>query len=105
MDGESAEIRTRIGAIEIEYEGKASFLQDELLDLVQNGLVSMQNIAAIPVVAPLDEAKTPVPAAHLPILDRSTNTIAGRLGASAPNSPWRAGLALHGRTSTEIDAQ
>ena len=63
MDGESAKIRIRIEAIEIDYEGKASFLQDELLNLVQN-LVGFyaEHKAAIPVDAPLDEAKAPVPA-------------------------------------------
>ena len=80
MDGESAKIRIKIGVIEIEYEGKASFLQDELLSLVQN-LVSFyaEHKAAIPLDAPSDGAKGGSSAP----LDHSTNTIAGHLGASS----------------------
>lgn len=113
MDGESAKIRIRIGAIEIEYEGKASFLQDELLNLVQNVVgFYAEHKAAIPVVAPLDEAKSASSGRSPADLDQSTNTIAGRLGATSGSElaiAAAARLALVNRkdkfTRKEIDTE
>lgn len=84
MDGESAKIRIKIGAIEIEYEGQASFLQDELLNLVQN-LVGFyaEHKAAIPIDAPSVDVQGRNSAGSPGSLDHSTNTIAGHLGASS----------------------
>ncbi len=84
MDGESAKIRIKIGAIEIEYEGKASFLQDELLNLVQN-LVGFyaEHKAAIPLDAPSEEAEKSGSGVASAQLEYSTNTIAGHLGAAS----------------------
>jgi hypothetical protein len=84
MEGESAKIRIKIGAIEIEYEGKASFLQDELLNLVQN-LVGFyaEHKAAIPVDARPDEPEKNGSGGSSAQLDHSTNTIAGHLGAAS----------------------
>jgi len=84
MEGESAKIRIKIGVIEIEYEGKASFLQDELLNLVQN-LVGFyaEHKAAIPVDAPPDKPEKSGPNGLSSQLDHSTNTIAGHLGAGS----------------------
>ena len=84
MDGESAKIRIKIGAIEIEYEGQASFLQDELLNLMEN-LVGFyaEHKAAIPIDAPLDNAPSGSSVGSSAPLDHSTNTIAGHLGASS----------------------
>src|SRR5690349_3289925 len=84
MDGESAKIRIKIGEIEIEYEGHASFLQDELLNLVQN-LVGFyaEHKAAIPIDAPSDNLQVGSSVGVSPPLDHSTNTIAAHLGASS----------------------
>jgi hypothetical protein len=84
MEGESAKIRIKIGAIEIEYEGKASFLQHELLNLVQN-LVRFyaEHKAAIPVDAPPDKPEKSGSNGSSAQLDHSTNTIAGHLGAAS----------------------
>jgi hypothetical protein len=35
MDAETAKIRLKLGAIEVEYEGKADFLQDGLLNVMK----------------------------------------------------------------------
>jgi uncharacterized protein YcbK (DUF882 family) len=84
MDGESAKIRIKIGAIEIEYEGKASFLQDELLDLVQNVVgFYAEHKAAIHIDTPQEKAEKSDSGGSSTHLDHSTNTIAGHLGATS----------------------
>ena len=77
MDSESAKIRIKIGEIEIEYEGKAAFLQDELLNLVQN-LVGFyaEHKDVIPVEPPSATAEKSGSDSSSLDLGHSTNTIA-----------------------------
>lgn len=78
MSNDTAKIRLKIGQLEIEYEGKESFLQDGLLNLMKK-VVSFyaENKASIPA------APAPAPATNdlaSVALDHSTNTIATILG-------------------------
>jgi hypothetical protein len=76
MDAETAKIRLKLGAIEVEYEGKADFLQDGLLNVMKE-IVGFygEHKATIP-VEPLASATAAKPAAGA--VDLSTSTIASR---------------------------
>lgn len=82
MSDDIAKIRLKIGQLEIEYEGCSSFLQDDLLNLMEK------------MVGFLAEHEAPIPTDSAPAqtngagstgstgeLDHSTNTIATILGA------------------------
>lgn len=82
MSEDTAKIRLKMGQLEVEYEGQASFLQDDLFNLMEK------------MVGFYAKHKASIPAAPLPAqtngagltdstgeLDHSTNTIATILGA------------------------
>ncbi|MBW7996823.1 MAG: hypothetical protein FVQ81_09715 [Candidatus Glassbacteria bacterium] len=81
MSNGTTKIRLKIGGLEIEYEGKESFLQDELFNTVKKALtLYAENKELIP-AEPAAQAGAGR-AAPLGGFDHSTNTIAAHLGVS-----------------------
>ena len=81
MSNETAKIRLKMGQFEIEYEGKESFLKDELLNLTEKVLsLYAENKELIP-AEPAAQLSS-VAGAQGNGLEHSTNTIAAHLKAS-----------------------
>lgn len=80
MSNDIAKIRLKIGQLEVEYEGRASFLQDEIFSLMKRliGFYSEHkaSIPATPLPAQTNDASSREPLGNL---DHSTNTIAAHL--------------------------
>ena len=81
MTTDAAKIRLKLGQIEIEYEGRDSFLKDDLFNFVERCLSLYEKNKT------LIESEPPAPAAQAPTqklgsIDYSTNTIAAHLGVS-----------------------
>lgn len=83
MDAENARIRLKLGGIEIEYEGKATFLQDDLPNLIER-VVELYgaNGGTIPTDAPSQQSNG-VDQSGSASVNHSTNTIAAHLGVSS----------------------
>jgi len=81
MSNGTAKIRLKIGGLEIEYEGKESFLKDELFNTIKKALsIYAENKDVIPAEP---AAQSGAGAAARPGgFDHSTNTIAAHLGVS-----------------------
>lgn len=84
MGNETAKIRLKIGQLEVEYEGAASFLQDDLLNLMKK-LVGFQkeHKAAIPADPPPIKTDGAGSSSSAGALDHSTSTIATIFGAKS----------------------
>lgn len=82
MDNNPAKIRLKIGQLEIEYEGRASFLQDDLLNLMEKMVgFYAEHKAAIPADPPTAQTNGAGSIGSTGDFDHSTNTIATHLGA------------------------
>lgn len=84
MTSETAKIRIKIGQLEIEYEGASTFLQDDLVRILER-TIELQATHR-DVIPSADAAPTPDPsggAAHSDLQD-STDTIATHLGVKTP---------------------
>lgn len=84
MSEEIAKIRLKIGQLEVEYEGKASFLQDELLNLMEKltGFYTKHK-EAIPIEPSQAQTGGAGSGSSLGEFDHSTNTIATHLNATS----------------------
>lgn len=85
MDADVAKIRVKMGAIEIEYEGKASFLESGLQNIL-NGLAAFHSNHQ-EIITSRDVEQTPngealERTASGLSLEMSTNSLAAHLGAS-----------------------
>ncbi|HEY7244091.1 MAG TPA: hypothetical protein VH678_09440 [Xanthobacteraceae bacterium] len=95
MPGGDASIRIKLGTIEVEYQGDASFLKDGLLKTVKELLEFREQYPAVSPAEKVTEAK------HHNVrkggeFDHSTDTIANRLGAkSGPDLAFAAAAHLH----------
>ena len=80
MSDDTAKIRLKIGQLEVEYEGQASFLQDDLFNLMEKMVgFYAEHKASIP-AAPLPaQTNGAGPTGSLGELGHSTNTIAAIL--------------------------
>lgn len=84
MGDNTAKIRLKIGQLEIEYEGRASFLQDDLLNLMEKMVgFYTEHKAAIPADPPPAQTNGAGSTGSTGDLDHSTNTIATHLGAKS----------------------
>lgn len=84
MNAEEAKIRLKIGAIEIDYEGRASFLKDDLINLLGKVVAFYaDHKSAIPTSEPIEQVQAAKPRGVPIDLDQSTNTIAARLGGTS----------------------
>jgi len=83
METENARIRLKFGVIEIEYEGKSAFLQDDLPNLIERvvGLYATHG-SSIPTDSPSQQANGVVASGTLSTA-HSTNTIASHLGVNS----------------------
>lgn len=80
MSDDLAKIRLKIGQLEVEYEGKPSFLQDGLFNLLEKMVgFYTEHKAAIPA----DPTPAKTTGAGPGDLDYSTNTIATHLGSKS----------------------
>ncbi len=83
MSDDTAKIRLKIGQLEVEYEGQASFLQDDLFNLMQKMVdFYTEHKAAIPADPPPAQTNAAGPGGSLGGLDHSTDTIATHLKAT-----------------------
>lgn len=84
MSEESARMRLKLGAIEVEYEGSASFLKDGLVNLMQEAVnIYSANFQKIHGAAPSEQPSGQETANPTSSFDHSTNTIATHLGAKS----------------------
>ncbi len=83
MTEDKARVRLKIGQLEVEYEGASSFLQADLLNLMEK-IVGFydEHKAAIPADSPPDNGAGTGGGGPLDGFDHSTNTIAAYLNAS-----------------------
>jgi hypothetical protein len=83
MNDETAKIRLKIEAVEVEYEGRATFLKDDLANLMQNLMGFYQeHRAAIPTEPMAVLASGNNGSGATASLTLSTSTIAARLGGN-----------------------
>jgi hypothetical protein len=93
MAGTEASIRIKLGQIEIDYQGDASFLKKDLLDTVKD-LLELQK--KYPAVAPSSDSAGGAGAKGSSKIEHSTDTIATMLGASsAPDLALAAAAHMH----------
>lgn len=82
MSNDTAKIRLKMGQLEVEYEGKPSFLQDGLFNLLEKMIgFYTEHKAAIPAEPPPAQTNDAGSTGSTGELDHSTNTIATILGA------------------------
>jgi len=94
MAENEAKIRIRLGQIEIEYQGAATFLQKDLLQTVKE-LLELQDLHPIALQAQSESDGTE-DSSHVGKLKHSTDTIANILGAkSGPELVMAAAAHLH----------
>ena len=80
LSDDTAKIRLKIGQLEVEYEGRASFLQDGLFNLMEKMVGFYAEHKASILAAPLPaQTNGAGPTGSLGELGHSTNTIAGHL--------------------------
>jgi len=83
VNDENAKIRLKIEAVEVEYEGRATFLKDDLANLMQNLMGFYQeHRAAIPIAPAAELAGRNNGSGATASLTLSTSTIAARLGGN-----------------------
>ncbi|HEV2188115.1 MAG TPA: hypothetical protein VGR70_12965 [Stellaceae bacterium] len=83
MNDENAKIRLRIEAVEVEYEGRAAFLKDDLANLMQNLMGFYQeHKAAIPTEPAAELTSGNTGSGAIGRLTLTTSTIAARLGGN-----------------------
>lgn len=76
---ESAKIRIKVGAVEVEYEGSEAFLRGDLADLITS-LVELSS-SVLPAEAPIEDGADQGPIATGDDFNASTNTIAAHTSA------------------------
>jgi hypothetical protein len=83
MESTQATIRVKFGILEIEYQGDAAFLQEDLVRTVKE-LLDLQQHLPITVASPQAPNESPAPAASSPgSYEHSTSTIATLLSANS----------------------
>lgn len=83
MSDDTAKIRLKIGQLEVEYEGQASFLQDGLFNLMEKMVgFYAEHKASIPAAPPPAQTNGAGSTGSTSELGRSTNTIASHLNAT-----------------------
>lgn len=86
MQDEKTRLRVKLGAAEIEYEGDAQFLKDEVMPTVGRMLELVQERADLqrpaPTMIQANSVETPLPLPNGSKPSHSTNTIATLLNAS-----------------------
>lgn len=83
MSENTAKIRLKIGRLEVEYEGKESFLQDGLFNLTEKLVGSYaEHQSAFPIDSSSTDTQSGSATNANREIDMSTNTIASRLGTT-----------------------
>jgi hypothetical protein len=83
MSEDTAKIRLKLGGLEVEYEGKSSFLKEDLFSLLQKtATLYAESRGSIPAQPAGGANGAAAPGSQSSSLDHSTNTIASHLGGS-----------------------
>jgi len=82
MGDKTAKIRIKLGSLEIEYEGRESFLEDDIFNLIKKTLSFYTEHKGVIPAEPTAKSVAGTES-HVAGFDQSTNTIASHLGANS----------------------